>query len=63
MHLCSCLLNSSDLSETLNRVQSARGRRNLDHSHAPGDKDGRVVMGVVAIIQDILTLLPDAEVL
>lgn len=30
---------------------------------APGDKDGSVVMGVVAIIQHVLALLPDAEIL
>lgn len=28
----------------------------------PGDKDGSVVMGVMVIIQDVLALLPDAEV-
>lgn len=33
------------------------------HFLAPGDEDGSVVMGVVVIIQDVLALLPDAEVL
>ena len=29
----------------------------------PGDKDGSVVMGMMVIIQDVLALLPNAEVL
>lgn len=32
-------------------------------SLAPGDKDGSVVMGMMVIIQDVLALLPNAEVL
>lgn len=30
---------------------------------SPGDEDGRVVVRVVAVVQDVLTLLPDAKVL
>lgn len=30
---------------------------------SPGDEDGRVVVGVVAVVQDVLALLPDAKVL
>lgn len=32
-------------------------------SLAPGDEDGSVVMGMMVIVQDILALLPNAEVL
>lgn len=31
--------------------------------HAPGDEDGGVVVRVVAVVQDVLALLPDAKVL
>lgn len=32
-------------------------------AHAPGDEDGGVMVRVVAVVQDVLALLPDAEVL
>lgn len=31
--------------------------------HAPCDEDGGVVVRVVAVVQDVLALLPDAKVL
>lgn len=31
--------------------------------YAPGDENGGVVVRVVAVVQDVLALLPDAEVL
>lgn len=30
---------------------------------SPSDEDGRVMVGVVAVVQDVLALLPDAKVL
>lgn len=39
-------------------VQSVRGER-----AAPGNQDGCVVVGMVVVVQDVLALLPDAEVL
>lgn len=35
----------------------------MDVALAPGDQDSGVVMGLVVIIQDVLALLPNAEVL
>lgn len=36
---------------------------NTDSGSVPGDQDGRVVVGVVVVVQDVLALLPNAEVL
>lgn len=48
---------SGDISPTASGLEDTR------RTAPPGDEDGRVVVGVVVVVQDVLALLPDAEVL
>lgn len=50
-------------SKSLLEVYTVHSKGHDDIFSAPGDQDGSVVMGMVVIIQDVLALLPNAEVL